>query len=164
MDIEKQIRILTNEIEILESDIKDLKEEIIKKDIEIEQLKIPSDSRASLLSQIAILQLESQQGIYNNELLKDKTSSLQIQNEQLENELVSEIKAKQLQQKVQGDFDKLTNKFNAISSNSYHNIELQKQIAVLQNKLSEAQSLADIYKLENDQLKMDIQNLKRKLL
>ena len=160
MDFEKKIRMLVSENEFLLLQLEDINLALKKKDEEIDMLADNIDTAAFLRSKIEGNLLEIEQLKYDNQQTTQKSFGLQMLNEELEEDLLKQIKGRQKEQKtikemhgVKANLEVLTEELNEAAA-------FYKMLQSLQKKLSEATSIVSLTEIENQELKKEIQEQK----
>ena len=160
MDFEKKIRMLISENEFLLLQLEDINLALKKKDEEIDMLADDIDTAASLRSKIEGNLLEIEQLKYVNQQTTQKRVGLQILNEELEEDLLEQIKGRQKEQKTIKEMHGVKANLKVITEELNEAAALYKMLQSLQTKLSEATSIASITEIENQELKKEIQEQK----
>jgi hypothetical protein len=160
MDYDKKIKALLSENEFLQEQLEDLNNEIRKKNEEISLLGNEFESEASLRSRIEGNLLEIQQLRYNSQKDAERYTAIESMNEDLEIDLLKEIKGRQKEQKeikelksTNTNIDILTNELNEAAS-------LYKKLQLLKKEIAEARSIAEIKTLENTYLLEELEELR----
>ncbi len=160
MDYEKKIRVLLSENEFLQLQMEDLNSELQKRDEEINILGDINESTAALRSKIDSNLLEIEQLRYRSEQLSQKSLGIEMMNEELEMNLYKEIKGRQIDQASLKEMDSIKANMGIISEELNEAAELYKRIQLLKASLAEAKSIANMKEIENENLKLEIKELK----
>lgn len=166
MDYEKKIRILLSENEFLQEQLEELNAEVQKKDNEISLLGEISESEGSLRSKIDCNLLEIEQLKYDNDEASKKHLALETLKDELEIELVSEIKSRQKEQVLLKELNSVHTNNEILNNELTEAALLYKKVQTLKMELSEAKSNAELAMLENEELKAErdeLQNLMKEL-
>lgn len=155
MDHVKQIQILLSENEFLQLQLEDLNRLVKSRDEEISILGDNMDTAAALQSRIDNNLLEIEQLRYNLALTEQKVTNAQIQNEELETELLSEVKARRKDSKKLEEMDSVKANLNVANDELEATGTLYKKIQQLKKELSEANSELGLVTEENDSLKQE---------
>lgn len=156
MDFEKKIQMLVSENEFLLLQLEDINLELKKKEEEIDMLADDIDTAASLRSRIEGNLLEIEQLKYDNQQTTQKSFGLQMLNEELEEDLLEQIKRSQKQQKEIKELDGVKANLEVITEELNEAAALYKMLHSLQKKLSEARSMGSLTEIENQELKKEI--------
>ena len=157
MDFEKKIKMLVSENEFLQLQLEDINLALKKKDEEIDMLADDSETAASLRSRIESNLMEIEQLKYHNRQTIQKSVGLEMLNEELELDLVKQIKGRQKEQKALKELDGVKINLEVITEELNEAAALYKMLQSLKEKLSEARSIASLAELENIELKKEIQ-------
>ena len=160
MDFDKKIRMLVSENEFLLLQLEDINLELKKKEEEIDMLADDIDTAASLRSRIEGNLLEIEQLKYDNQQTVQKSFGLQMLNEELEEDLLEQIKGRQKQQKAIKELDGVKENLEVITEELDEAAAFYKMLQSLQKKLSEATSIESLTEIENQELKKEIQEQK----
>ena len=160
MDYEKKIRLLVSENEFLQLQMEDLNSEIKKRDEEINLLGDVTESTAALRSKIDNNLIEIEQLRYNSEQASQKQLGIEMMNEELEMSLYKEIKGRQKDQVSLKELDSVKANMEVISEELNEAAVLYKKVQSLKASLAEAESTASMTEIENQDLKMEIEELK----
>ena len=157
MDLEKKMQMLVSENEFLQLQLEDINNELKKKDEEIDMLANCSNSAAFLRSKIESNLLEIEQLKYYNELNAQKSEGLQMLNEELELDLLNQIKARQNDQISLKEMESVKANFEVITEELNEAATLYKKLQITKGKLAEYQSLASLTEIENLKLKDELE-------
>ena len=157
MDFEKKIRMLVSENDFLLLQLEDINLALKKKDEEIDMLADDIDTAAYLRSKIEGNLLEIEQLKYDNQQTTQKSVGLQMLNEELEVDLLKQIKGRQKEQKTIKEMHSVKANLEVITEELNEAAALYKMLQSLQKKLSEATSIASLTEIENQELKNEIQ-------
>ena len=160
MDFEIKIRMLVSENEFLLLQLEDINLELKKKDEEIDMLADDIDTAAFLRSKIEGNLLEIEQLKYDNQQTTQKSFGLQMLNEELEEDLLKQIKGRQKEQKTIKEMHGVKANLEVITEELNEAAALYKMLQSLQKKLSEATSIASLTEIENQELKNEIKEQK----
>ena len=159
MDHKKKISTLLAENEFLQLQLEDLNASIKTKDEEISLLAGDMDTAASLQSQIAGNLAEIEQLRYNMSISEQKNAGTEMLNEELEKDLMKEIREKQQQQAVNKKLGSVQTELEIISNELDEVAPLNKRVEDLVTQLTEAKSLNTILEDENISLKQELAEL-----
>ena len=157
MDFEKKIRMLVSENEFLQLQLEDINLELKKKDEEIDMLADDGESAAYLRSKIDSTLIEIEQLRYYVEQANQKSVGLEMQNEELEVDLLTQIRGRQKEQQSLKEMDSLKANFEVVSEELNEAAALYKMLQSLKEKLSEANSIASLKEIENQELKKEVE-------
>ena len=157
MDFEKKIRMLVSENEFLQLQLEDINLVLKKKDEEIDMLADDSDTAAFLRSKIESNLMEIEQLKYFNQQTTQKSVGLQMLNEELELDLLKQIKGRQKEQKALKEMDGVKANLEVITEELNEAVALYKMLQSLKEKLAEAKSIASFTEIENQELKKEIE-------
>jgi superfamily II DNA helicase RecQ len=160
MDYEKKIQLLLSENEFLQEQLEDLNNEIRKKDEEISLLGDGTESEASLRSRIDSNLIEIAQLKYNSEEVLKKAAAVEMMNEELELNLLKQIKGRQQEKAEIKELSSVKASNEILSSELDEAVTLYKKVSVLKKELAEARSLVEITNIENKHLKEEVEELK----
>ena len=159
MDQEKKIRTLLSENEFLQLQLEDLNATIKNKEEEISLLADDMDTAASLQSQIDGNLAEIEQLRYNMNLSEQKNAGTEMLNEELENDLLKEIREKHKEQAANKKLGSVQTELEIISNELDEAVPLNKRVEDLENELAEAKSMNAILEDENISLKQELAEL-----
>ncbi len=161
MDHEKQIRLLLSENEFLQEQLEELNLTIEKKEEDLLELanRIP-ESEALLRSKIEgnLIEIQQLNDNYNEAQQKIKTS--EIINEELELDFVKEIKEGQKNKAVIKELTSVSTQIDILNSELNETANLYKRVQELKKELSEAKSIAELKIIENEELRIELDELK----
>ena len=157
MDFEKKIRMLVSENEFLQLQLEDINLELKKKDEEIDMLADDGESAAYLRSKIDSNLIEIEQLRYYVEQANQKSVGLEMQNEELEVDLLTQIRGRQKEQQWLKEMDSLKANFEVVSEELNETAALYKMLQSLKEKLSEANSIASLKEIENLELRQEVE-------
>ncbi len=161
MDHEKQIRLLLSENEFLQEQLEELNLTIEKKEEDLLELanRIP-ESEALLRSKIEgnLIEIKQLNDNYNEAEQKIKTS--EIINEELELDFVKEIKEGQKNKAVIKELTSVSTQIDILNSELNETANLYKRVQELKKELSEAKSIAELKIIENEDLRIELEELK----
>ncbi len=160
MDYEKKIQLLLSENEFLLEQLEELNHEIRKKDEEISLLGDATESEASLRSRIDNNLIEIQQLKYNSEQAAQKTVAVEMMNEELEMNLLKEIRGRHKEQAVIKELNSVTTNINILHEELNEAASLYKKVQSLKKELAEAKSIAELKTMENNQLLEELDELR----
>jgi predicted ribosome quality control (RQC) complex YloA/Tae2 family protein len=163
MEYEKKIQLLLSENEFLQQQLEDLNNEIRKKEEEISLLGDMSESESSLRSRIDSNLIEIEQLKYNSELATQKSIAIEMMNEELEVNLLKEIRGRHKEQAVIKKLSSVNTNIDILNNELNEAAALYKKVQSLKKELAEAKSIAEIKTLENNQLVEEIAELKELL-
>ena len=157
MDVEKKIRLLVSENEFLQLQLEDINLELKKKDEEIDMLAEDIESAAFLRSRIDSNLIEIEQLKYYNQQALQKNIGLETLNEELEVDLLQQMKGRQKEQQALKEMDSVKTNMEVITEDLNEAAELYKKLQTLKEKLAEANSKALMAEIENEELKKEVQ-------
>ena len=160
MDYEKKLRILLSENEFLQLQMEDLNNIVKKKEEEIEFLADETESAASLLSRIDSNFIEMDQLKYDHQQALQEKNAIEILNEELEIDLLTQIKGRQKDQKSLLELDSVKVNMEIITEELNEATSFYKMVKSLKAMLSEARSIAEMNERENKDLKNEVDELK----
>jgi DNA repair exonuclease SbcCD ATPase subunit len=160
MDYEKKIRVLLSENEFLQLQMEDLNSEIKKREEEIDLLGDVTESTAALRSKIDSNLIEIEQLRYNSLQVSEKSLGIEMMNEELEMSLYKEIKGRQKDQASLKELNSVKTNMEIVSDELNEAAALYKKIQSLKAELAEAKSNVSMKEIENQDLKMEIEELK----
>lgn len=171
MDFEKKIRILVSENEFLQLQLEDINLVLKKKDKEIDMLADEGETAAYLRSKIDSNLIEIEQLKYYVARANQKSVGLETLNEELEIDLLNQMKGRQKEQKSIKEMSSVKANLEVVTEELNEAASLYKMLQSLKQKLSEANSIASLKELENQELKKEVEEqrelielLKRKKL
>ncbi len=171
MDFEKKIRILVSENEFLQLQLEDINLVLKKKDKEIDMLADEGETAAYLRSKIDSNLIEIEQLKYYVAKATQKSVGLETLNEELEIDLLNQMKGRQKEQKSIKEMSSVKANLEVVTEELNEAASLYKMLQSLKQKLSEANSIASLKELENQELKKEVEEqrelielLKRKKL
>jgi hypothetical protein len=159
MDYEKKIQLLLSENEFLQEQLEDLNNEIRKKDEEISLLGNVPESEASLRSRIDSNLIEIAQIKYNSEEIAKKAAAIEIMNEELELNLLKEIKGRQLEKAEIKELSSVKANNEILNTELDEAVGLYKKVSALKKELAEAKSNAEMKEIENRHLREEVEEL-----
>ena len=148
---------LVSENEFLQLQLEDINLELKKKDEEIDMLADDGESAAYLRSKIDSNLIEIEQLRYYVEQANQKSVGLEMQNEELEVDLLTQIRGRQKEQQSLKEMDSLKANFEVVSEELNETAALYKMLQSLKEKLSEANSIASLKEIENQELKKEVE-------
>ena len=157
MDFEKKIRLLVSENEFLQLQLEDINIELKKKDEEIDLLADDNETAAYLRSKIEGNFIEIEQLKYYNQQEQQKNIGLESLNEELEVDLLQQIKGRQKEQKALKEMATVKANMEVVTEELNEAAGLYKMMQSLKAKLSEANSKALLIEIENEELKKELQ-------
>jgi chromosome segregation ATPase len=160
MDYEKKIQSLLFENEFLQEQLEDLNNDIRKKDEEISLLTSDVESEASLRSRIDSNLIEIQHLKYTSEQVVQKAAAIEMMNEELELNLIKEIKSGQVKQASIRELESVKANNDILSAELDEAAPLYRKVQDLKKALAEAKSIAAMMELENQHLKEEIDELR----
>ncbi len=160
MEYEKKIQLLLSENEFLQQQLEDLNNEIRRKEEEISILGDMSESESSLRSRMDSNLIEIEQLKYNNEQAAQKSIAIEIMNEELEVNLLKEIRGRHKEQAVIKELSSVNTNIEILNEELNEAAALYKKVQSLKKELAEAKSLAELAMLENKQLSEELEELK----
>ena len=164
MDYEKKIQLLLSENEFLQEQLEDLNNEIRKKDEEISLLGDGVESEASLRSRIANNFVEIAQLKYNSEEVLKKATAVEMMNEELELNLLKQIKGRQQEKAEIKELSSVKANNEILNSELDEAVTLYKKVSALKKELAEVKSLNELTNIENKHLKEEVEELKALLV
>jgi superfamily II DNA helicase RecQ len=159
MDYEKKIQLLLSENEFLQEQLEDLNNEIRKKDEEISLLGDGSESEASLRSRIDSNLIEIAQLKYNSQEVAKKAAAVEMMNEELELNLLKQIKGRQQEKAEIKELSSVKANNNILNSELDEAVTLYKKVTALKKELAEAKSIAEMKEIENKHLREEVEEL-----
>ena len=159
MDYEKKIRMLVSENEFLQLQLEDINLELRKKDEEIDLLADEGETAAFLRSKIDSNLIEIEQLKYYVEEASQKSVGLEMLNEELEIDLLTQMKGRQKDQSTLKEMTSIKANFEVVTEELNEAATLYKKLQVLKEKLSEANSIASLKEIENAELKKEVEEL-----
>jgi DNA repair exonuclease SbcCD ATPase subunit len=159
MDYEKKIQLLLSENEFLQEQLEDLNSEIRKKDEEISLLGDVPESEASLRSRIDSNLIEIAQLKYNSEEVLKKSAAVEMMNEELELNLLKQIKGRQQEKSEIKELSSVKANNDILNSELDEAVTLYKKVAGLKKELTEAKSNAEMKEIENKHLREEVEEL-----
>ena len=160
MDYEQKIRKLIVENEFLQLQLEDLNNIVKKKEAEIEFLADEAESAASLQSRMDGNFIEIEQLKYDHQQTLQKNLAIEILNEELEIDLVKQIKGRQKEQKALLEMDSVKVNMEIITQELNEATSFYKMEQSLKAMLAEARSIAELKETENFYLKNEVNELK----
>ncbi len=157
MDYEKKIRMLVSENEFLQLQLEDINLELRKKDEEIDLLADEGETAAFLRSKIDSNLIEIEQLKYYVEQASQKSVGLEMLNEELEIDLLNQMKGRQKDQSTLKEMTSIKANFEVVTEELNEAATLYKKLQVLKEKLSEANSIASLKEIENAELKKEVE-------
>ena len=157
MDFEKKIRLLVSENEFLQLQLEDINLELKKKEEEIDLLADDNETAAYLRSKIDSNLIEIEQLKYYNAQALQKNVGLETLNEELEVDLLQQMRGRQKEQKALKEMDSVKTNMEVITEELNEAASLYKKLQNLNEKLAEANSKALLAEIENEELKKEIQ-------
>ncbi len=152
MDIEKKIRILLSENEFLQLQLEDLNKAVKQRDEEILLLGDSMDSAAGLQSRIDSNLAEIEQLKYNNALTEKKAAAVEQLNEELENDLLKEMRARQKDEKLLQEMSSVKVNLDVANEELEQSAVFYERIVQLKKEVAELKSSLELLQLENKQL------------
>ncbi len=159
MDYEKKIQLLLSENEFLQEQLEDLNNEIRKKEEEISLLGDGVESEASLRSRIENNLVEIAQLKYNSEEVLKKAAAVEMMNEELELNLLKQIKGRQQEKAEIKELNSVKASNEILSSELDEAVTLYKKVTALKKELAEAKSIAEMKEIENKHLREEVEEL-----
>ncbi len=156
MDFEKKIRMLVSENEFLQLQLEDINLVLKKKDEEINMLADEGETASFLRSRIDSNLIEIEQLKYYVHLAGQKSLGLEILNEELEVDLLIQMKGRQKEQKSLKEMGTVKANLEVVTEELNEAAALYKMLQSLKQKLSEANSIASLNEIENRELKLEI--------
>ena len=160
MDVEKKIRLLVSENEFLQLQLEDVNNELKKKDEELDLLAEDYETAAYLRSKIDSNLIEIEQLKYYNQQALQKNIGLETLNEELEVDLLKQMKGRQKEQKALKEMDSVKTNMEVITEELNEAAALYKKLQALKERLAEANSKALLAEIENEELKKEVQELR----
>ncbi len=157
MNVEKKIRMLVSENEFLQLQLEDINNELKKKDEEIDILAEDLETAAFLRSKIDSNLIEIEQLKYYNHQAQQKNLGLETLNEELEVDLLQQMKGRQKEQQALKEMDSVKTNIKVITEELNEAAALYKKLQTLKEKLVEANSKALLAEIENEDLKKEVQ-------
>ena len=157
MDFEKKIRMLVSENEFLQLQLEDVNLILKNKDEEIEMLADGLETAAYLRSKIDSNLIEIEQLKYYVDQASQKSVGLELLNEELEIDLLNQIRGRQKEQHALKEMDSVKANFEVVSEELNEAAALYKMLQSLKEKLSEANSIASLKETENQELKKEVE-------
>ena len=156
MNFEKEIRMLVSENEFLQLQLEDINVILKKKDEEIDMLADDGETAAFLRSKIDSNLIEIEQLKYYVEQASQKSIGLEMLKEELEVDLLMQMKGRQKEQKALQEMGTVKANLEVVTEELNEAAALYKMIQSLKQKLSEANSIASLNEIENRELKIEI--------
>ena len=157
MDFEKKIRILISENEFLQLQLEDVNLVLKKKDEEIDMLADDGETAAYLRSKIDSNLIEIEQLNYYVAQANQKSLGLEMLNEELEVDLLNQMKGRQKEQKSLKEMGSVKANLEVVTEELNEAAALYKKLQSLKEKLSEANSIASLKEIENLELKKEVE-------
>ena len=157
MDVDKKIRLLVSENEFLQLQLEDINHELKKKDEEIDMLAEDMETATFLRSKIDSNLIEIEQLKYYNQQATQKNIGLETLNEELEIDLLNQMKGRQKEQQTLKEMDAVKANMEVITEELNEAATLYKKMQTLKEKLAEANSKALLAEIENEELKKEVQ-------
>ena len=159
MDYEKKIQLLLSENEFLQEQLEDLNNEIRKKDAEISLFGDVPESEASLRSRIDSNLIEIAQLKYNSEEVSKKAAAIEMMNEELELNLLKQIKGRQQEKAEIKELSSVKANNEILNNELDEAVGLYKKVTALKKELVEAKSNAEMKEIENRHLREEVEEL-----
>lgn len=156
MDFEKKIRMLVSENEFLQLQLEDINLILKKKDEEIDMLADDGETAAFLRSRIDSNIIEIEQLKYYVEQASQKSLGLEMLNEELEVDLLMQMKGRQKEQKSIREMSSVKANLEVVTEELNEAAALYKMLQSLKQKLSAANSITALKEIENQELKKEI--------
>lgn len=156
MEVEKKIRMLVSENEFLQLQLEDINNELKKKDKEIDLLAEDNETAAYLRSKIDSNLIEIEQLKYYNQEAQQKNIGLEALNEELEVDLLQQMKGRQKEQQALKEMNSVKTNMEVITEELNEAASLYKKLQTLKEKLAEANSKALLAETENEELKKEV--------
>ena len=156
MDFEKKIRMLVSENEFLQLQLEDINLVLKRKDEEIDMLADEGETAAYLRSKIDSNLIEIEQLKYYVDQASQKSLGLEMLNEELELDLLSQMRGRQKEQQSLKEMDSVKANFEVVTEELNEAAALYKMLQALKEKLSEAKSIASLKEIENLELKKEV--------
>ena len=156
MEVEKKIRMLVSENEFLQLQLEDINNELKKKDKEIDLLAEDNETAAYLRSKIDSNLIEIEQLKYYNQEAQQKNIGLEALNEELEVDLLQQMKGRQKEQQALKEINSVKTNMEVITEELNEAAALYKKLQALREKLAEANSKALMAETENEELKKEV--------
>jgi 23S rRNA U2552 (ribose-2'-O)-methylase RlmE/FtsJ len=156
MDFEKKIRMLVSENEFLLLQLEDVNLVLKKKDEEIDLLADDGETAAYLRSKIDSNLIEIEQLKYYVHQAGQKSLGLEILNEELEVDLLTQMKGRQKEQQSLKEMGSVKANLEVVTEELNEAASLYKMLQSLKEKLSEANSIASLNEIEICELKIEI--------
>ena len=157
MDFEKKIRMLVSENEFLQLQLEDINLVLKRKDEEIDMLADDGETAAYLRSKIDSNLVEIEQLKYYVDQASKKSLGLEMLNEELEVDLLSQMRGSQKEQQSLKEMDSVKANLEVVTEELNEAATLYKMSQALKEKLSEAKSIASLKEIENQELKKEIE-------
>ena len=157
MDVEKKIRLLVSENEFLQLQLEDVNLELKKKDEEIDMLAEDMETAAFLRSKIDSNLIEIEQLKYYNQQALQKNVGLETLNEELEVDLLRQMKGRQKEQQALKEMNSVKTNMEVITEELNEAAALYNKLQTLKEKIAEANSKALLAEIENEELKKEVQ-------
>ena len=156
MEFEKQIKKLVSENEFLQLQLEDINLILKKKEEEIDMLGDDGETAAYLRSKIDSNLIEIEQLKYYVEQVSQKSVGLELLNEELEVDLLMQMKGRQKEQQSLKEMSSVKANLDVVTEELNEAAALYKMLQSLKEKLSEANSIASLNESENRELKIEI--------
>lgn len=156
----KQIQALTSENEFLQLQLEDLNNAVRSKDEEIHLLGDSMESAASLQSRIDMNLAEIEQLSFKLAEAEQRTQGAETLNEELEKELLKEIRAKQRQETELKGLSSVKTELEIITGEMNETASMYQTIRLLKSELAETHSKAALLAAENEELKTALREMK----
>lgn len=160
MDFEKKIKMLVSENEFLQSQLEEVTLILKQKDEESYIKADESETEAYLRSKIDSNFIEIEQLNYHVTQANQKSIGLEALNEELEIDLLNQMKGRQQEQKSIKEMNSVKANFEVVTEELNEAAALYKMLQSLKQKLSEANSITSLKELENQELKKAIEEQK----
>ena len=157
MDFEKKIRMLVSENEFLQLQLEDINLVLKKKDEEIDILADNGENESYLRSKIDSNLIEIEQLNFYVAQANQKSVGLEMLNEELEVDLLNQMKGRQKEQQSLKEMGSIRANLDVVTEELNEAAALYKMLQSLKQKLSEANSIASLKELENQELKKEIE-------
>ena len=160
MDFEKKIRILISENEFLQLQLEDINLVLKKKDEEIDMLADDGETAAYLRSKIDSNLIEIEQLNYYVSRANQKNLGLEALNEELEVDLLTQMRGRQKEQQSLKEMGSVKANLEVVTEELNEAAALYKMLQSLKEKLAEANSIASLKEIENQELKKEVEEQK----
>ena len=160
MDFEKKIRILISENEFLQLQLEDINLVLKKKDEEIDMLADDGETAAYLRSKIDSNLIEIEQLNYYVAQANQKNLGLEALNEELEVDLLTQMRGRQKEQQSLKEMGSVKANLEVVTEELNEAAALYKMLQSLKEKLAEANSIASLKEIENQELKKEVEEQK----